>query len=443
VEKILSIGRKLIPKKIFKTGQPIYHFLLAFSGNIFYRFPGRLIICIGVTGTNGKSTTVELINSVLKSAGYKTGMISTVAFEIDGQREENITSRTTLGRWQTPKMLRRMVGAGCQYAVIEVASEGIVQFRTWGIPFDVAVFTNLSPEHLDTHGTMRNYRNAKGRLFENMATSNHKKNLSLTGGFKKKERLKSVSVASADDREAKYFASFPADLHYSFGLKKGNLRASKVIQKDKLSFDIEFDGKGYYIQSDLAGEFNVLNILAAWAVGHSQGIDPVKIKRGIETLRQVKGRMEKVAEKKGVKYYIDYAMTPDSYEMLFDEMRKIASGRVIIVFGAAGDRDKSKRPIIGEIAAEKADFSILTNDEPYSEDPKKIIEEIEVGFKRLKKDNYKIIPDRKKAFKEAVDLAKPGDVVVVPGIGHQAYRNIGGDKKIAWNEAEIIRKIVG
>ncbi|MBW6431696.1 UDP-N-acetylmuramoyl-L-alanyl-D-glutamate--2,6-diaminopimelate ligase [Patescibacteria group bacterium] len=439
MEKILKFLRKLIPKKLFKMGQPIYHFILALSGNLIYRFPGRKMICIGVTGTNGKSTTIELINSIMKSGGYKTGMISTVAFEIDGERTENITSRTTLGRWQTPKMLRQMIKAGCQYAIIEVASEGIIQYRTWGIPFDVAVFTNLSPEHLNTHGTMKNYRDAKGKLFENLASSK-KKRLIIRGS---KKIIPKVSVVNAGDKEARYFAAFPADQHYNFGLKKGNLRAINVKQDGKLNFDIEYGNKDYFIQSDLAGEFNVLNILAAWAVGHSQGVDLRKLKWGVEAVKAVRGRMEMVAEMEGVKYYIDYAMTPDAYELLLVEMRKIATGKVIIVFGAAGDRDRSKRPIIGEVAARLADYSILTDDEPYSEDPAHIITEIESGFKKLEKTNYRIINDRKKAFSEAVKLAKAGDVVVVPGIGHQAYRNIGGDKKIPWNEAEIIRKIVG
>jgi UDP-N-acetylmuramoyl-L-alanyl-D-glutamate--2,6-diaminopimelate ligase len=152
--------------------------------------------------------------------------------------------------------------------------------------------------------------------------------------------------------------------------------------------------------------------------------------------------MEKVAERNGVKYYVDYAMTPDSYEMLFEEMKRIAGGKVIAVFGAAGDRDRAKRPKIGEIAAKQADYTILTDDEPYSEDPKKIIAEIEEGFKKVGANNYEVISDSREAFQKASKIARSGDVVVVPGIGHQAYRNIGGDKKIAWNEAEIIREIV-
>lgn len=420
----------MIPRRLFKLAQPVYHFLLAFSGNVVYRFPGRKMICIGVTGTNGKSTTIEIINSVLKAGGFKTGMISTVAFEIDGEREDNVTQRTTLGRWQTSKMLRRMVRAGCRYAIVEVASEGVVQYRTWGIPFDVAVFTNLSPEHLNTHGTMAKYRNAKGKLFESMAVSRRKKG------------VPKVSIVNADDRQSKYFSAFPADSHFEYGLIKGQVQAKNIAQDNKLSFDIEYRKKRYYVQTDLLGRFNVTNILAAWCVGYSQGVDPRKIKWGIEAVRAVKGRMEKVVEKNGVKYFIDYAMTPDSYEMLFEEMKNIAEKRVIAVFGAAGDRDREKRPTIGEVAARQTDFTILTDDEPYSEEPRKIIAEIESGFKKQKRKNYKVVPDRRKAFEEAKKMAKPGDVVVVPGIGHQSYRNVGGTKKISWNEAKIIKELV-
>jgi UDP-N-acetylmuramyl tripeptide synthase len=174
IEPLLNLGRKIIPNWLFRMGQPFYHFYMALSGNIRFGFPGRKLIVIGVTGTNGKSTTVELVNSVLKANGIKTGMLSTVAFEIAGKRTDNTTNRTTLGRWQTQRKLHEMVEAGCTHAVLEVASEGIKMFRIWGIPFDVAVFTNLAPEHLNTHKTMENYRNTKGRLFANLAKAKKK-----------------------------------------------------------------------------------------------------------------------------------------------------------------------------------------------------------------------------------------------------------------------------
>lgn len=430
LEKLLNLGRKIIPRKIFRMGQPIYHFLLAVSGNIIYRFPGRKIVCIGVTGTNGKSTTCDLVNSILKEAGKKTGMISTVAIEIAGERKDNTTNRTTLGRWQTPKLLRQMVKAGCDYAIIEAASEGIAWFRTWGIPFDVAVFTNLSPEHLNFHKTMVNYRNTKGKLFANLSTS------------KMKKEIKKISVVNADDKEAKYFGAFPADSHYLYGLKKGEVRAKQIKQDNKLRFVIEHQGKNYPIESNLLAEFNVYNILAAWCVGFSQKIDPKLIAKGIASLEKVAGRMEKVAVKKGVSYYIDYAVTPDSFELLFKELKKITKGKIIAVFGATGNRDKSKRPLLGEAAAKGADVLVITDEEPYDEKPEDIIAAVAAGAEKLKKENIYKIVDRKKALKKAIELTESGDVVVATGMGHQKYRNVGGNKKIAWDEAQVIKELL-
>lgn len=429
LEKILNTFRKLIPKKLFRFGQPLYHYFLAVTGNMVYRFPGKKMICIGVTGTNGKSTTVELINSVLKAGGKRTGMLSTVAFEIAGERKDNTTNRTTLGRWQTPKMLRQMVKAGCEYAVIEVASEGIAWFRTWGIPFDVAVFTNLSPEHLNFHKTMKRYRNTKGKLFANLSLS------------KKKKGVKKVSIVNADDKEAGYFGAFPADERIFYGIKKGEVRAINIKAEETLDFTIS-DHKNYPVHSEMAASFNVYNILAAWCVGISQGLDPKAVTRGIADVVGVKGRMEKVAEKSGVKYFIDYAVTPDSFDLLFGELRKMTKGKILAVFGATGDRDKTKRPLLGEAAAKGAEILLITDEEPYSEKPADIIAAVAAGAKKIKKEGVYEIPDRELALKKAILLANPGDIVVATGMGHQKYRNVGGNKKIAWDEAEVIRRLL-
>lgn len=437
MEKILNFGRKLIPKRIFRFFQPAYHYILAVTGNLTYRFPGKKLICIGVTGTNGKSTTIEIINSILKAQGYKTGMISTVAFEIAGKRNDNITSRTTLGRWQTPKMLRRMVKAGCKYAVIEAASEGIAWYRTWGIPFDVAVFTNLSPEHLNFHKTMKNYRNTKGKLFANLSLGRKKKKIEG-----KRVKIKKVNIVNADDKEAGYFGAFPADEHFDYGIKKGDTRAINIRSNQNLEFEISYLDKKYPIKSNLMANFNVLNILAAWCVGFSQGIEPNVIAEGINNVKKIKGRMEKVAEKNSVTYYIDYAVTPDSFELLFAELRKITKGKIIAVFGATGNRDKGKRPHLGEAAAKGADTLVITDEEPYNEKPEDIIKEVVFGAEKIRTNDIYQITNREKALKKAIELACPGDTVVATGMGHQKYRNVGGNKKIEWDEAEVIKKLL-
>lgn len=420
--------KKIIPTSVFKFFQPAYHYLLALTGNIIYGFPGKKLICIGVTGTNGKSTTVELINSILKSAGHKTGMISTIAVEIAGERQSNTTGRTTLGRWGNPKLLRKMVDRGSKYAVIEVASEGIILFRTWGIPFDVAVFTNLSPEHLNNHKTMENYRNAKGQLFKN-----------LSRGIKK-DGISKTSVINADDKEASYFNSFSSDKKLNYGIEQGEIKAQNIKENLGLDFEISYSNKKYPISSKLPARFNVYNILAAWSVGEGLNIEPKARKIGIEKITQVEGRMEEIKNSLGIKIFVDYAMTPDSYEMLFHEMRKIGNGKLISVFGAAGERDRTKRPKIGKIAAEMADYIILTDDEPYNENPDQIISELEAGIKEKNFTNYKIERDRRKAIGLAVKEAKTGDIIVMPGMGHEKFRNVGGDKRIPWDDRQVIKE---
>jgi UDP-N-acetylmuramoyl-L-alanyl-D-glutamate--2,6-diaminopimelate ligase len=429
IEPLLNLGRKIIPNWLFRMGQPFYHFYMALSGNIRFGFPGRKLIVIGVTGTNGKSTTVELVNSVLKANGIKTGMLSTVGFEIAGKRTDNTTNRTTLGRWQTQRKLHEMVEAGCTHAVLEVASEGIKMFRIWGIPFDVAVFTNLAPEHLNTHKTMENYRNTKGRLFANLAKA-------------KKKGVPKTLIVNADDKEAKYFYGFDADRKITFGLNNGEVWATNLFFDSKTEFELVDKGEHITVKSELPAKFNIYNMLAAYCVGKALDLDKKKVIKGIEAVKEVKGRMEEVPNKKGVQIFVDYAVTPDSFELLFRELRRITKGKVLAVFGATGDRDKEKRPKLGEVAAKLVDYIVLTDEEPYGENPSVIVDAIAEGVEKVRKSGFEILLDRKEAIRRAIELAKSGDTVVVTGMGHQKYRNIGGNKKIEWNEAQVIRDIL-
>lgn len=429
LESVLNLGRKIIPKKLYKAGQPIYHLLLAVTGNIRYGFPGRKMIVIGVTGTNGKSTTVELINSVLKANKIKSGMLSTVAFEIDGKREDNKTNRTTLGRWQLQRKLYEMVKAGCTHVVIEVASEGIAWHRIWGIPFDVAVFTNLAPEHLNFHKTMENYRNTKGKLFANLNKSLHK------------SAAKSI-IVNADDKECKYFYNFDAEKKITFGLNNGEIWATNMLFEGKTSFELVDGDDRYHVESELPAKFNIYNMLAAYGVGKALCFEPKKIVKGIQNIKKVAGRMEEVPNNLGFKVYIDYAVTPDAFENLFRELRRITKNRLIAVFGATGDRDKDKRPKLGEIAAKLTDYVILTDEESYSENPSVIVDAIAEGAVKVRNRNLEIILDRKEAIKKALEMAFPEDTIVVTGMGHQKYRNVGGNKKIAWDEAKVIKELI-
>lgn len=429
LEPVLNLGRKIIPKSLFRLGQPIYHFGLAVSGNLRYGFPGRRMVVIGVTGTNGKSTTVELINSVLKANGIKTGMLSTVAFEIAGKREDNKTNRTTLGRWMLQRKLFEMAEAGCTHAVVEVASEGIAWHRVWGIPFDVAIFTNLAPEHLNFHKTMENYRNTKGKLFAGLSKS-MKKGVSKT------------IIVNADDAEWKYFYDFSADKKITFGLNNGEIWATNMFFEDKTRFELVDGDIKYHVESTLPAKFNIYNMLAAYSVGKALDLDSKKSIKGIEAVKLVAGRMQEVPNKLGIKIFVDYAVTPDAFKLLFQELRRITRNRLIAVFGATGDRDKEKRPELGAVASKLTDYIILTDEEPYSENPSVIVDAIAKGALKVRNRNLEIDLDRREAIKKAIAMAFPDDTVVVTGMGHQKYRNVGGNKKISWDEVKVIEEIL-
>ncbi len=439
MDKILKLIKKVIPKPIFRFIQPYYHFFMAFTGNIVYRFPGYKMTVIGVTGTNGKSTTADILCGVLKASGEKVGMISTVSIEIAGRRIDNVTDRTTLGRWKTHKLLRQMANAGCKYAVVEVASEGIAWYRIWGIPFDAAIFTNLTPEHLNYHKTMENYKNTKGKLFKKLKSSYNWK------------KTKRVSVVNADDTDANYFFGFKADEKYAYEIPSRTARAKRkgcecshvvkamniVLSSDGTDYDISTENHNYHVRTGALGKFNVYNELAAFCVGWGYGIDPEKMVKVLAEFKGTKGRAEKIEKGQNFDLIIDYAVTPDAQEALYSSLKKISKGKLISVFGATGDRDRAKRPEMGKVAAELTDVVIITDDETYTEDSKKIIEEVYAGVPESLKSQVKKIPDRLDAIKEAMSLAKKGDTVVVTGIGHQKSRNMGG-KKITWDERQIL-----
>lgn len=426
LEKILYYIKKVIPKPLFRFLQPVYHLMMAVTGNIVYRFPGYKLTVIGVTGTNGKSTTTELIAEVLKKSGAKVGMISTVNIEIADIRWDNKTNRTTLGRWRTHSIMRNMVKLGCKYAVIEVASEGIAWYRIFGIPFDMTVFTNLAPEHLNFHRNMTNYCNTKGKLF---------KKLKSPFNYKKTQR---VSVVNADDEEASYFLSFNADEKYTFGIKEGSIKARNIICKEKeTSYDIVTEKGEYPVATKLVGEFNVYNELAAFCIGLGSGISPKKITKVLEKFEGTTGRMERIDKGQNFTAIVDYAVTPDAQEKVYEELNKFGKKRIISVFGATGDRDRMKRPDMGRVASELTDMVVLTDDETYHEESRSIIEEVYSGVPQDLRDKVTIIPDRYQAIKRALEIARKDDIVIITGIGHQKYRNMGG-KRMTWDEREIV-----
>jgi len=406
--------KKLIKKFIPNFLLSWYHCLLAFFGAVFYRFPSKKLIVIGVTGTKGKSTVVNLTGKILEEAGFKIGWISSATIKIGEKEWLNPYHMTMPGRFLIQKFLREMVKKRCRYAIIEVTSEGILQHRHRFIDFQVAVFTNLTPEHIEAHGSFEKYREAKGRLFKT---------------------TKKIHVINIDDENAKYFLNFPAQEKYLYQFKDGK---GKIKIKDQNSRNLKEIGVSN-LQLNLLGEFNIYNALAAISVGLSQRINLEICKKALEKIKVIPGRLEIIDMGQNFTIIVDLAHTPDSFEKVFRLVKSLPYKKIISVFGSAGGgRDKWKRPVLGEIAARYSDQIILTNEDPYDEDPIEILNQIEKGTEGFQKSVIKIL-DRREAIGKALSLAKDKDVVLILGKGTEQTMVIGL-KKIPWDDRIIVRE---
>jgi UDP-N-acetylmuramoyl-L-alanyl-D-glutamate--2,6-diaminopimelate ligase len=408
--------KALIPRPLFRTIEPYGHWAEALLANIRYGFPARKLRVIGITGTNGKTTTAALVASVLEEAGYSVGVSSTAFFKIGTKYIDNELNMTVTKAFALQKLLRQMVKAKVDFAVLELTSISLAQHRSWGIKPEVAVLTNISQDHLDYHGTMEYYVAAKQRMFR--------------GNPK-------LQVLNIDDA---YFADFnklPAARTLTYGLKSGAVTPGKLrVSPQGSSFELTYGDYSTPTNLKLAGEYNVYNALAAAAVGVGLGITADNIKVGLEAVDAVPGRMESIDEGQKFGVIVDYAHTPAALENLWKTLKAATKGRLIVVFGATGDRDKTKRPIMGAIAKAIADEIILTDEEPYTENPVDIIRQIEPGLKGKK---YQVEVDRRKAIAAAFALAKPGDVVAITGMGHQKYKVVG-DTKQPWDDRKVARE---
>ncbi len=441
LEKILNLGRKAIPKPVFEFFQPAYHWMLAFLGAFLYGSPSKNMIIIGVTGTKGKTTTCDLIAQILNSFGYKTALVTTALVRIGDEEWKNEHKQTMLGRFKLQKFLSQADELKCRYAVVETSSEGILQYRHRFIDYDVAVFTNLSPEHIERHGGFENYRSAKVKLFEKLA---------------KKEN--SIGIYNLDDSDVKYFLEpgIKTKIGYTienlkFKNKNLKLNLDKIIEIKKVELGPEgskFSIKSERFKTPLIGEFNVYNAVAAIAVAMSQGVPLDKIKPIIGKAKQTPGRLEKVENKKGFTVIIDYAHEPFSLESVYKaaiSYKLSAKNSLICLLGAqGGGRDRWKRPKMGNIAAQYCDKIILTNEDPYDENPNQILDDIEEGVRAGLRNNPKKfatvnkIIDRKEAIQKVFSFAKKGDVVVLTGKGGEVSMCIKNGKKIYWDEKETV-----
>jgi len=424
------VGIKRLRKLISDTNplRLLYHKLIAVVAAFYYRFPSRNMIVIGVTGTNGKTTTVNLITKILETAGHKVGMTSTINFQVGTRKWTNITKMTSLGRFALQRLLREMADEHCKYAVIEVSSHAMTQSRTWGINIDCAAFTNITEDHIEYHGGFANYLDAKGLLFKKVSKGARKPN------------IPKVLVLNQEDPHYSFFDQFISDRKLTYGIKEGTVHASNMIlESGGSSFTLHVPNNAVPIDFDLPGDFNVQNALCAAAVCLSVGISFEDVKRGLENARTVPGRYDHVDAGQDPTIIVDYAHSSDSLEKLLSMYRNLTpNGKVYAVFGATGGgRDKQKRPKMGEIADKYADYIILTDDDPYDDDELTIIEDIAVGIKRKEGDRFWKIIDRREAIRLALALAKKGDSVLIAGKGAEEVMKVRG-KTIPWNDKQVV-----
>jgi UDP-N-acetylmuramoyl-L-alanyl-D-glutamate--2,6-diaminopimelate ligase len=390
----------------------------------FYGHPARKLKLAGVTGTNGKTTTTFLIKHICEKAGLRCGLIGTVRYEI-GERVLPAT-RTTPESLDLQELFAQIVNAGCKAAAMEVSSHALAQDRTLGLEWDAAVFTNLTQDHLDFHGTMENYFESKMKLFTGLAQQEKKK--------------KAVAVVNIDDRYGQQLLNkidkkIPV-ITYGMGVR-ADFRASNYrMEFGGTSYQLDARGKSYLVRVPLIGRFNVANSLAALATANALGVSVREAVLSLGKSPQVPGRLEAVPAKRQFQVFVDYAHTPDALFNVLKTLRELEPRRVIVVFGCGGDRDRQKRPLMGGVVDQNADYAIITSDNPRKEDPDAIIAEVEKGFRA---NHYEKIPDRTAAITRAIELAQPRDVVLIAGKGHENYQEFA-DHTVPFDDITVARR---
>lgn len=386
----------------------------------FYDNPSQKIKVICITGTNGKTTTTFLTKSIIETAGNETGLIGTIKYQI-GKRTIP-AQETTPESVELQSLIADMVTSNIKFAIMEVSSHASVQRRVDDINFKSAVFTNISAEHLDYHGTISNYMDAKIRLFENLKED-------------------AFAILNADDDLSKNFADKTKAQILWFGIKN-NADIEATICDESITnttIKLSYSGMEIDINIPLIGLHNVYNTLASAACALSLGFELETIKKGIENVPVVPGRLESIPYKRGVNIFVDYAHTPHALESVLLTLKKLKKGRIILVFGCGGDRDKKKRPEMGKIASENSDVFWITNDNPRSEQPTSIIEDIKTGIRSGRP--FHIQTNRHKAIEEAISEAKINDMVLIAGKGHEKYQ-ILKDSVIPFDDKEVVKKIL-
>jgi len=412
----------------------------AWVASVVFGFPSRKLKVIGITGTTGKTTTVQLTVVALQSAGYTVGAVSSIHVQIGTKTLKNRSGLTSLGPWKLQQLLAHMVRSGCQYAIIEVSSHALDQMRFWGVRFDVAAITNLTRDHLDYHRTIDDYARAKRRLFQLVARRVRK---TLRGAD-----VPRVLVASLDDPQLAPFLAEQAEEKYGITLLRPSAsRGSGVeplycfgihVLPTKTTSVVMMRGRNALLHLRLQGAFNVQNALIAVAIGVSQGIELSRITRELYEVRSIPGRFEPVDCGQPFRVIVDYAVTPAALTALFSTLSGRHPTRMLAIFGAAGNRDRGKRAEMAEIVGKNADVVFLTNEDPFTEDPEQIFADLEIGLKRTRAEVVKT-PDRRAAIREAVHRARPGDIVVATGKGAEETMRFKG-RTIPWNDRQVFEE---
>jgi UDP-N-acetylmuramoyl-L-alanyl-D-glutamate--2,6-diaminopimelate ligase len=424
-QKLVRGVRKALPSGAVRQIEEVYRKGRVRLVSAQYGNPAKGLKVIAVTGTNGKTTTVNFINEILKEAGHKTAMFSTAVIEIAGKSKINDLNATVSLTADMQKFFRDAKRAHVDYVVLEITSHALHQHKLDGVPIHTAVMTNLTQDHLDYHKTMEAYAEAKSKLFK------------LDPEF---------IVLNRDDEWFEYFNQFPAGSQkITYGKDKdaeAKIEYTKLYKKGSEARVVIDHQTKLELATALPGEFNIYNMTAAAATAYVLGVAVDDIIEGAANLEGVPGRFERVVEGLGYDVIVDYAHTPDAIEKLLGAVKTLTNNRVILVFGATGDRDKGKRPIMGKIAAEHASRIFLTDEESYNEDPQAIRDEVREGIEDGGgASKLTEIPDRREAIRKALSIATKGDTVLITGMGHEQFRIVDG-KKLPWNDAEVVREIL-
>lgn len=425
MNRLRRLVKAVIPRGLFRAIEPFGHLLEAIIMNIWYGFPARGMHVIGVTGTNGKTTTSFMIHRMLVEAGYDAALMSTVAYGVGRDITPQAAHMTTVSSPELLKKIKQFKKQGAKWLVLETTSHALAQHRVWGVPYELAVMTNVTHEHLDYHRTFENYVKAKARLFR--IANRHGRRF---------------GVINADDESAAVFAD-AIHRHVFYGIKNGDLRASDIrLSADGSSYKVAMNGVMFEVACQIPGEFNVYNSLAAIAVGLELGLKPNQITHGIAALEGVEGRMATVDEGQPFSVVIDFAHTPDSFERLLGDLRKSTKGKLVVMFGSAGRRDESKRAIQGEIAGRLADEVVVTEEDDRDIDGNEIMNQIAGGAEsagKVREKDLFLILNRPEAIKFAISrVVGPDDAVVLLGKGHEKTIE-RADGEHPWDEVAEVR----